>query len=72
MALLISLVVFDCFVLSIINEELECVVGVAHDVCGAVAANHRRDLEVVLMKPGADLYLCEIRMRKFPFSFNFM
>ena len=53
--------------LSIINEELECVVGVAQGVCGVVAAIHGRDLEALKIKPAADTFLCEIRMCKFCF-----
>ena len=41
--------------------------GVAQDVCGAVAAIHRRDLETLKIKPAADTFLCEIRMCKFCF-----
>ena len=63
--------VFDSFS-SIINEELECVVGVAQDVCGTAAAIHRRDLEALAIKPAADAYLCEIRLSKFCFSFYFV
>ena len=38
---------------------------VTKEVCGAVAAQHRRQIETLLLQPVAELFLCPLDKSKF-------